>query len=586
MNSSPTDVLRAEVRTTEGNDRLVVTARPRDRDGELRLALGRALGASLRRGPEGVNVPAHLVPGLLRQADQDIWLEFSADAQRFARNRRDARDKHARLKAAVTRYERDPEEAAAIVADPRWLSVLDGHQAVNAAALVDPDCYGLCLFDEQGAGKTVSVISAWDLLCARDVLDRMLVVAPKSMLAEWARDLERFCPGQYAVRVLSGDVRTKRRELNERADIIVCNFETVIALEHELRALLSRGAGRSLLVCDESFMVKNLDAMRSRALRRVRESAARAWVLCGTPAPNAPSDLVGQFDLADLGITFGDVALPEDREQAAPVVSAVLAERGVWLRSLKRDVLPDLPGKSFDVVHVEMAPQQAAAYSAARRELVDDLRRVDEIDFKRELASFAARRAALLQLSSHPGAVLDTYNEIPAKLAALDTLLGDLVERDGEKVVVWSFFTYSLNAVFQRFARLGAVRYDGTVTDVHERRAAVRRFQEDDSCRLFVANPAAAGAGLTLHAARVAVYESFSNQAAHFLQSLDRIHRRGQERPVRYVVLQCDDTLDAAELDRLRRKEAFAQDLLGDVVDQPLTRDVMLSELGRNGGES
>jgi SNF2 family DNA or RNA helicase len=107
----------------------------------------------------------------------------------------------------------------------------------------------------------------------------------------------------------------------------------------------------------------------------------------------------------------------------------------------------------------------------------------------------------------------------------------------------------------------------------------VQRFQEDPECRLFVANPAAAGAGLTLHAARVAVYESFSNQAAHFLQSLDRIHRRGQERDVRYVILLCEDTIDEAEFDRLKRKEAAAQNLLGDVVDAPITRELMLAEL-------
>lgn len=580
MSSSPTDVLRGEIRTTEANDRLVVAARPRDRDGELRLLLGQALGTSLRRGPEGIGVPSRLAPGLLHYASSEVRLDFTPDAERFALNRAVAADRHPRLQAAVASYEQNAEAATAAVADQRWLDVLDGHQVVNAAALVHPDCYGLCLFDEQGAGKTVSVIGAWDLLCARDMLDRMLVVAPKSMLAEWAFDLERFCGGQYAVRVLSRDVRTKRRDLNGRADVIVCNFETVVALEHELRALLSRGAGRSLLVCDESFMVKNLDAVRSRALRRAREWAARAWVLCGTPAPNAPSDLVGQFDLADLGMTFADVTLPDEREQAAPVVSAALAERGVWLRSLKRDVLPDLPGKSFDIVHLDMAPRQAAAYSAAHHELVEDLRGADDIRFKRELATFAARRGALLQLSSHPGAVLDGYDELPAKLSALDTLLTELVVDRGEKVVVWSFFTHSLNAVFERFTHLGAVRYDGSVIDVDERRRAVGRFQEDDTCRLFVANPAAAGAGLTLHAARVAVFESFSNQAAHFLQSLDRIHRRGQERPVRYVVLQCDGTLDAAELARLRRKEASAQDLLGDVAEQPMTRYVMLSELG------
>ena len=111
------------------------------------------------------------------------------------------------------------------------------------------------------------------------------------------------------------------------------------------------------------------------------------------------------------------------------------------------------------------------------------------------------------------------------------------------------------------------------------RREAVRQFQEDDDAKLFVANPAAAGAGLTLHRARFAVYESFSNQAAHYLQSLDRIHRRGQNRAVEYLVLLCDGTLEVQEYDRLVTKEAAAQSLLGDRVSSLVTRESFLEDL-------
>lgn len=584
MSSSLTDPLTASVRPSEAGDRLVVEVNDRSREGELRTRLTAAFGSPPARGADGISVEPSLTPRLLDGVGDGIELQLTDEAKRFATNRAMAAELHPRLRQALAdlRDEAQAQSVARQAIDDGWLECLDDHQIRNVAMLTHPDCYGLCLFDEQGAGKTVSVIAAWDALCARDEIDRMLVVAPKSMLAEWARDLERFCPGRYAVQVLAGTMRQRRAALARPADVIVCNFETVTALEDELRALLSRGAGRSLLVCDESFMVKNLDAVRSRSLRRVREWSARAWVLCGTPAPNAPSDLIGQFDLADFGVTFAGVDMPDDREQAALAAAAALSDRGVWLRSLKRDVLPDLPSKAFDLLRLDMAPEQRRAYEAARQGLVDDLRSVDEHGFRRNLASFAARRAALLQLTSNPASVLSGYGETPAKLAALENLLDDLVASQNEKVVVWSFFTHSLDTIYRRFAHLGAVRYDGQVTDVDERREAVRRFQEDPECRLFVANPAAAGAGLTLHAARVAVYESFSNQAAHFLQSVDRIHRRGQERDVRYVILLCEDTIDEAEFDRLKRKEAAAQDLLGDVVDAPITRELMLAELGES----
>ena len=78
--------------------------------------------------------------------------------------------------------------------------------------------------------------------------------------------------------------------------------------------------------------------------------------------------------------------------------------------------------------------------------------------------------------------------------------------------------------------------------------------------------------------ARYAVYESLSNQAAHYLQSLDRIHRRGQERPVEYIVLLCERTLELNEYETIDRKESAAKALLGDPDIAPPSRAVMLAE--------
>jgi len=114
---------------------------------------------------------------------------------------------------------------------------------------------------------------------------------------------------------------------------------------------------------------------------------------------------------------------------------------------------------------------------------------------------------------------------------------------------------------------------------VAERRDAVRRFQDDDETMVFLGNPAAAGAGLTLHRSALAIYESFSNQAAHFMQSLDRIHRRGQARDVEYIVLLCDGSVEEQEYDRILRKVDQQADLLGDPEPYRPTREMMLGEL-------
>jgi SNF2 family DNA or RNA helicase len=169
--------------------------------------------------------------------------------------------------------------------------------------------------------------------------------------------------------------------------------------------------------------------------------------------------------------------------------------------------------------------------------------------------------------------------EEPAKLRALDALLEELIAQKREKIVLWSFYTASLSTIFDRFPQYNPVRYDGTVNSVSKRREAVKKFQEDDTTMLFVANPAAAGAGLTLHRARFAIYESMSNQAAHYLQSVDRIHRRNQTRDVEYLVLLCDKTIEVIDYERLTDKERASQKLLGDQHQEPVTRETMLNEV-------
>ncbi|HZT67408.1 MAG TPA: DEAD/DEAH box helicase [Acidimicrobiales bacterium] len=507
-------------------------------------------------------------------------LRWSPEAKRFAENRRWAAHRAEQWRRDVRAISEGGRAAAeAALGDAKGLEVLDDHQWVNVAAMTLPDGPGLCVFDEQGAGKTVTAIFAFDVLVDRNQADLLLIVAPKSMVAEWPADFARFKGDLYHVETLTGSRASRRRLLAEEPDVLVANFEAVVAMEAELRAILRRHGDRAVLVVDESYHVKNRDARRTQVLRRLREWCGRTFVLCGTPAPNSAHDLVEQFNLVDFGVTFEGVEVPADREEARAVVRQVLSERGAYTRHLKAEVLPELPTKSFHRILVPLGKQQRRLYQGALHDLIIDLRSIDDSQFRQEITSFLARRSALLQICSNPAKMAPEFRETPAKLVVLDQLLADAIGRRGEKVVVWSFYTASLASIFDRYQRWNPVRYDGSITDIAERREAVSRFQSDSSTMLFVGNPAAAGAGLTLHRARLAVYESLSNQAAHYLQSLDRIHRRGQERAVEYTVLLCDGTIELTEFERLAEKERSAQLLLGDRVDAVPTRETMLAEL-------
>ena len=221
-------------------------------------------------------------------------------------------------------------------------------------------------------------------------------------------------------------------------------------------------------------------------------------------------------------------------------------------------------------------------YETARNELEIELRNLNNETFRKKLFTYFQRRSALLQICACPTAIDPMFSDVPVKYVELDKILDNLITA-GRKVVIWSFYKKSLDEICQRYAKFNPVRVDGSVSTI-DRKEAVRAFQEDTETMLFVGNPSAAGAGITLHSSYDAVYVSFSNQAAHYLQSLDRIHRRGQiSDEVNYYLLICKNTVEETELIRLRGKEINQHTLLSDHIPWPSSLDEALTELQGHG---
>jgi len=458
---------------------------------------------------------------------------------------------------------------------------LDDHQLSAVAAATDSAIDGLCVFDEQGLGKTVQALFAFHVLRQRGLIGVGLVLCPKNMVMEWAHDCTRMFGDGYSIVAVSGSLREKRRQLTQSADLYVSNFETAVSLKHTLQEILKWPSNGSLLIVDESFYVKNRESRRTRAILNLRAYARRCLVLCGTPAPNHPADIVAQMDLATSGKTFSGVVVPKERDAASQIVSDVLDDRGVFVRRVKKVVMPSLPDRTLNRVLIRLADAQAELYYSRLMDLHASVLMSDQKDFQTQRLSYFAKRSALLQICVCPEAVVPNFLGNVAKHTALDEILHELIERQNEKVVLWSFYRHSIDKLVQRYARFNPVRIDGSIPDIAVRRESIRRFQEDNETMLVIANPAAAGAGITLHRARIAVYESMSNQTAHYLQSLDRIHRRGQTRPVEYIFLLSEGTLEVNEFENLQGKEQDSRELLGDPSSIEITRDLLLEELAR-----
>lgn len=458
-----------------------------------------------------------------------------------------------------------------------WVEILEPHQLVAVSALTTPGLLGVCLFDEQGTGKTLTTVSAFDTLFERNEVEALLIVAPKTLLGTWRKEFKDFIAGKYSLETIDGSAPQRLSSIYKTADVYLASYETVASEQVLLGALVQ--SKKFMIVFDESFMVKNSLADRSIGARFVRENAAVAFLLCGTPAPNSAIDLVNQFDLADLGFTFRGMTFRSGNDDA-DAIEACVESRGTYIRRLKLDVLPELASKHHLVHEFDLSPNQRALYDEAKHELEIYLRRIDNKTFKRTLATYFQKRAALLQICVSPSLIgASTWES--GKYEKLVQLADELLKEPGKKIVVWSSFTESTNHIMSLLSDYSPVRVDGTISSQEERQDAIRRFQEDPAVRVFVGNPAAAGAGITLTSASDSIYVSFPSQAAYYMQSLDRTHRIGQlASTVTYHFLIGKETLEKRELERLASKQATQGDLFKDKTEPGVSLEAALAELG------
>jgi SNF2 family DNA or RNA helicase len=468
-----------------------------------------------------------------------------------------------------------------------WLKILDPAQSTAVNAMLEPGLLGFCLFDEQGTGKTFMGLGLIHHLFLTDRANQLLVFCPSSMTGEWISRLKNV---DALTKKIRGLVSLHESGNNihyacSRSLGIVTNYHQALpnmqVLQSWSQRRLNNGSNaKTLLIIDESFVVKNEDAQISKAVMTIRESCCYGLVLCGTPAPNSPDDVVHQFNISDLGATLGAYRATDDLQRNLEELSARIDENGAFLRRLKKDVLTDLPAKNFIFHKLKMTDDHRAQYEIAKRSYRSDLNGLNSVRMGANFQRFLNRRMELIKLCAFPDTQIIPSKE-NTKFLELRKILNEVCHLKSGKLIIWSSYIDSLEEIERLVSDMLIThrRIDGSVAP-QQRTEIVKAFQETPNPQVIIANPSAAGAGLTLHAASHAVYMSYPSQAAHFLQSVDRIHRRGQRaNETIFHLLVFEKTIEEKELERLFRKESTQANLLGDVFSLPLTVNDFIAEI-------
>lgn len=472
-----------------------------------------------------------------REQQRAYNFRFKPDAiaqmriQDFAAARRKVQEAQGSLTLTVSEEEvRTRLRTLGFTRDLKWFQVRDIRHLLSIQNGAN--------FSVPGAGKT-TVAFALHLLTSQPGA-HVLVVCPKAAFPAWSdivKDtMDVAGPDTEAFQVLSGASHTIEAMLMGGGRRFVINYDLLIQYPAMIGAYLARQPVH--LILDESHRMKAGEAsQRGALLLNLAPLPIRRDVLSGTPMPQSSSDLVSQLNFLwpgqGLGLKISRGLPPRE----------VLGS--LYVRTTKEEL--GLPARYTHFHQVSMGRGQLALYSLVRSESLRQLSNIrsGSIDFA------GARKSVmrLLQLSSNPMLAL---RAITSDITGINSGLVDQVVEDGpspkmltvaakarelaqhgRKSVIWTIFTDNIEQMSLMLADLNPVTLYGAVPsgspfDPGTREGRLLRFHQDDDCMVMIANPAAAGEGISLHTVcHEALYLDRSYVSTHYLQSIDRIHRLG-----------------------------------------------------------
>jgi superfamily II DNA or RNA helicase len=449
----------------------------------------------------------------------------------------------------------DPSELPQL--SKRWQATLRDYQATGARWLLQMSSWapGACLADEMGLGKTVQAIS---LLDARAQLGPALVVAPTSVVANWAAELARFAP-ELAVVSYQGTDRERMLEALRPGHVVLCSYELLLRDK-----VLFEPLQFATQILDEAHLIKNARTARARAAFGLH--AAFRVALSGTPIENRLGDLWSLLHGIAPGL-LGDwahfralFAVPIERygdSARAEALRTLIAP--FVLRRTKDDVASELPARTEVVHRFALSEPERALYQAAEREIRSalDKRSLHETRSVQILAELTRLRL----LACHPRLVLQEATVESTKLTVLLRLLDDILPR-GHRALLFSQFTRHLALVREALDARGLdyLYLDGS-TPAGQRSPLVARFQAGEA-PLFLISLKAGGVGLNLTAADYVIHlDPWWNPAAED-QASDRAHRLGQLRPVTVIKLVAEDTIEEKVVALHEHKRELAESII------------------------
>lgn len=410
------------------------------------------------------------------------------------------------------------------------------------------------LFASCGVGKTyMSLCSTAQHIKTGAILPGKTLILGKLATLEtgWLEDCERFTDLKMVNLWIKQTSKRKEKmikKLDEPADVYLANHETIFILKDELKARQFQK-----IIVDESTVLKSYrgdfaqkGGKFGKALMEISEFATWRVIMSGTPAPNGPEELWGQFKFLDPEgftlepsydnfkhrymdyVTFGsnmDMKKWYCKEDSKPILKSFIDPLVYQVKI--RDHLHDLPERTIMRRRVYMSPSQQHHYEEMLKNMGTFI--------NGSLVSVDIILSELIKLRQITGGFLrDMENnehpidEVATKLLAMDDLMEEIGD---EKIVVFAQYQWEIKQIYERYKDLGTVTVYGR-NSATTNLANIKQFREDPNTKLIILHPRSAAHGITLTVSHYMIFYSISYSAEENYQCIARIERASQRHPM------------------------------------------------------
>lgn len=428
------------------------------------------------------------------------------------------------------------------------------------------------LLMDMGLGKSLTSIAIIGYLAKLNLIDKVLIVCPTSIISVWEEEFQKFADYDYSIESIIGSTMSKRKDKlkllchKQNLKVAIINYEATWRMEREINIYKP-----NIIICDESQKIKNPSASQSKTLHRLGVRAKYKIILTGTPVQNSPMDVFSQWKFLDpniFGLSFyafrNRYAVMGGYYNHQIVKFKNMDEltskaHSIAYRITKEEAL-DLPEQIFLNRYCELEPTARKVYDKVVKESYAELSS-GEITATNILTK-------LIRLSQIAGGhVKDDDGKIQviskAKLNELKDIMEDVIVDNKKKLVIFARFIPEIESIKRLASEMG-IEYAYITGEIKtEERGIMRdKFQNEENIKLFIAQIQTAGLGITLTAADTAVFYSLDFNYANYSQAIARTHRIGQKNTCTYINLISTDTADEKIIKSLENKEDIAKNIV------------------------